>query len=421
LKNEQQRFLIISEKYKWLKDDYPLSFIYLFFYLVALESQDKQVIEKRIEQLKSYTLFSYIYRIIFKYFLRFFLKKNLDINVNLGKFQESCTGNKTQNKLSKLLELLFVNHIRVLDILSGSKKLKKILNRFNLVEFINNEKLLFETLEAILKKEERYLKQYFKNINSLLFCDYGNENLIFFLNSLHSGAKHVVCVPHAYFHEFNHIYDFGQFCTGYICWSKNESKAIKDIFSEIETYEFGCPIYSKSYQKEFYLSRNIIKKSQLLILDPLFNPVYNSQEVLVNKMDAIKWIKEQADKNGVKFRVKIHRRDYISEVIEFMNMVNVEIANGDLIDLLRETETIIGFGSTVLYEAKVLGLNSFHISMGGLTDGNYEGVPSMNIGEFKSLYLDIISGIFKNENLIKLEAFDTNKFKEGINYNGKTK
>jgi hypothetical protein len=172
-----------------------------------------------------------------------------------------------------------------------------------------------------------------------------------------------VTVPHGYIQDYSQLYAYAHLSDFYFSWSDSEAERINNFGVNVEAFYAGCPTYSQKYVEEFSANWNGRRNARVgrvvgFFANPLWGNLGRS-----NICSFLAVLSNFLKSNGIGFFVKLHQRDELDKMESLLLEQGVEVRNGKAEDMLLDLDLVLGFQTTVLYQAKILGVRSCQICL----------------------------------------------------------
>lgn len=311
--------------------------------------------------------------------------------------------NKIESKLSKTLKLLFMRKVNFTRYFKGVAERKGLFAVVLHKDYAD----VFALWTAIKKdlKTTRGLKAFVKSAHTLFdavglrelyVTDYSDSIYACLASIAKRGGIDVTTIPHGYIQNFSELYTYGLVSTKYICWSESEVLKISAMLKQVKAFYFGCPLYSKDYVAGFN-KRWLFRKAGRVDTKVVFfsNPLGDKED---KDKDIILFLYGFFKSRGIIFQLKLHPWDVDNEKISrFFLEHHVEMVDGVVADIIESADLVLGFQSTVLYEAAVLGVSAVQIITSTEDVFRFDYVPQILFDE-ESMPLALLDMMQRNEN-----------------------
>ncbi|MCQ4240363.1 hypothetical protein [Stutzerimonas stutzeri] len=397
---KDQNILNLQEKLMVKADEAELFYFY-YCYLRLLFNDDLALNEyvlanARVE--RKDVIYSYYLDI-----LRWALRPKFPV-INLN----CCTKfafleSKIESKFSKTLKFIFmrkVNFTRYFKGLAERKGLfavvlhKNYADVFSLWSEIKKDIKTTQGLKAFVKSAHALFDAV--GLRELYVTDYSDSIYACLASIAKRDGIDVTTIPHGYIQNFSELYTYGLVSTKYICWSESEASKISAMLKHVKPFYFGCPIYSKDYVAGFN-KRWLVRKAGRVDTKVVFfsNPLSDKED---KEKDIILFLYSFFKSRGIVFQLKLHPWDVDNEKISRFFLENhVEMIDGVVADIIESVDLVLGFQSTVLYEAAVLGVRAVQVTTSKEEVFRFDYVPQILFDE-ASMPLVLLDMMRCNEN-----------------------
>lgn len=146
----------------------------------------------------------------------------------------------------------------------------------------------------------------------------------------------------------------------------------------IETRYFGCPVYSKDdvvqFREDWLVnSRKRGFKRVVFFCNPI-SLAKNEQDY----KDFIVWLNGFLKERGIEFQIKLHQRDALDEMERYFKDCEVDVVYGPAEQILLGADLVLGYQTTVLYQAATLNLPALQLLLDGQFSFKFDFVDQVS-------------------------------------------
>lgn len=378
--------------------EYELNLFYLFYYFFSFSSSgDFKNLERKIGSLMP-TFKDKIYGRYIRFLICFFRVRKSVFYINVGGAFSALEKDKKENRVSRIVSAMLGVNVHERIALKGffdEEDIFEYLERFrcdsilNIWEDFKGDQFLRAKVSNISNNIDELIRRL--GVRAVVAVDVSDPIALFFLARAQKCGVKIVTVPHGYIQDYSQLYAYAHLSDFYFAWSNSEAERINNYGVNVEACYSGCPTYSQKYVEEFSASWKVHRNARVGRTVGFFaNPLWASVDR--NTVCAFLGnLSNHLESNGIEFFVKLHQRDEVQKMKSLLLGENVEVRFGKAEDMLLNLDLALGFQTTVLYQAKILGVRSCQICL----ESDPEKVFSFDGVEVVSGSVDELGRCFK--------------------------